>query len=721
MQYWIITSEYPPEYGGGIATYCLHNAMMLSKNGYEVSVFVSSEMGGEEVVTIQNGIRVVRFNYLHTNDTFLGHETARSFSFAKILKRYLIEEGIPVVLESQEYGGIAYFTLLYKHLHYEYFRNLKVLLTLHAPAFLYYEYNRVPSYRLPYFWVGEMEKWCIIAASKLNCPGNFLIDAIQPFFTQRISNEISVVPYPFKNESTPTITKDDNRNRWYFFGKMTPQKGIIPLLTSCQKLWNGGWNKRMTIIGGGDHYYHPENMLMSEWVKAKFAHELAKGQLVLLGNLSKEEWTRETKYPSVIVIPSIGDNYPFTVLESMSNGHIVLASKQGGQSEIIIHGENGFLFDHTIEGDLEAKILDIENLPLTVLQTIKNNAVNSVSKRHDYAEVFKIKSRLIKELLDKNETIEQFPFTRPHNKVDRGATTSPFSKGKLSVIVPFYNMGNTIKETLTSISNIEYDNYEVLVINDGSTDPKSINEINTLQGSFKFRLINQSNQGLSSARNKGVEEAAGEFIAFIDADDKVDSKFYKKAVSLLQLKKNIYFVGSWVNYFENSTGIWPSFTPEFPYLLYFNMVCGGGLVYKKSAYEEAGRNDGKLEYGLEDWESVISLVGSGRHGVVIPEPLYHYRIRKGSMARRFTVEKILFSTKYISLKHSSLYSQYAGELTSLLNANGPGYKIDNPTLDYEKKQSIPDWLPFKETIISTIRKSPFVKKIALGIYKAVKK
>ena len=674
-KYWLLTSEYPPEYGGGIATYCLHNAQMLRANGYDVSVFVCSETNKYEIISTEADVRVIRFNTAIEDLPHLGYETARSFQIAEILKRYMLAEGVPSILESQEYGGIAYFTLLYKHLNYSSFCDLKILLTLHAPAFLYYEYNRVPSYRLPYFWVGEMEKWCIIAANKLNSPGQFLIDAIQPFFKQKMADEISVVPYPFKNEFIPNIANDDNRDRWYFFGKMTPQKGIIPLLTSCQKLWNRGWKKRMTIIGGGDHYYHPENMLMSEWVKTKFSHELTTRQLVLLGNLSKEEWTKEIKSPSVIVIPSIGDNYPFTVLESMSNGHIVLASKQGGQSEIIIHGENGFIFDHAIEGDLEAKILDIENLPLHVIQAIKYNAVNSISKRHDYAEVFKIKSRLIKELLDKNEAIEQFPFTRPHNKVNRGLSTSPSIKGKLSVIIPFYNMGNTIKETLTSISSIEYDNYEVLVINDGSTDPQSINEINNLQGSFKFRLINQLNQGLSSARNKGVEEATGEFIAFIDADDKVDSKFYKKAVSLLQLKQNIYFVGSWVNYFENSTGIWPSFTPEFPYLLYFNMVCGGGLVYKKSAYEEAGRNDSKLEYGLEDWESVISLVGSGRHGVVIPEPLYHYRIRKGSMARRFTIEKILYSTKYISLKHSLLYSQYASELTSLLNANGPGTKL----------------------------------------------
>ncbi|TWI83673.1 glycosyltransferase involved in cell wall biosynthesis [Lacibacter cauensis] len=721
MRYWILTSEYPPEYGGGIATYCYHNAQMLKEKGYEVSIFVTSEISLPEIIKFEHGIRVIRFNCNTEQYPHLGYETARSFLFARAIENHMAKEGIPDILESQEYGGIAYFTLLYKHLNYAFFGNLKVLLTLHAPAFLYYEYNKVPSYSLPYFWIGEMEKWCIHAADKLNSPGHFLINAIQPFFLESLTEKISIIRYPYKNVSPVTIQQNEIRNNWFFFGKMTPQKGIIPLLIACKKLWSKGWKRKLIIIGGGDHYYHPENMLMSDWIKLRFSAELRKQQLILLGNLSQENWTDKTKNGGIIIIPSIGDNYPFTVLESMSNGQIVLASKQGGQSEIIIHCKNGFLFDHTIHGDLEAKILLIESMPLNELQKIRQEAVRSVNNLHNYDKVFSEKKTLINNLLEQATKSDVFPFLRPQIKVRKEVSVKEIINNKLSIIIPFFNMGKTVKETLSSVYNIEYDNFEVIVINDGSTEEESVKELNKLQKAFGFRLINQSNYGLSFARNRGAEEASGEYIAFIDADDKIDPKFYRAAISVLQSKSNVYFVGSWVRYFENSNGIWPSFTPELPYLLYYNMVCGGGLVYKKIAYLEAGKNDEALEYGLEDWESVLSLVKSGRQGIVLPEPFYQYRIRKGSMARRFTSEKILYSIKYITNKHSDVFSEYAQDLTLLLNANGPGYKIDNPTLDYSKRRSLPKWLPFKSFIFYSIRKHLHVKKFALKIYKAVKK
>ena len=90
---------------------------------------------------------------------------------------------------------------------------------------------------------------------------------------------------------------------------------------------------------------------------------------------------------------------------------------------------------------------------------------------------------------------------------------------KFSIIVPAYNVAQYIEECIESILNQDYDNYEIIVVDDGATDetPKILDEI--ASKSEKVRVIHQKNGGLSAARNSGIEAASGEYILFLDGDD----------------------------------------------------------------------------------------------------------------------------------------------------------------------------------------------------------
>lgn len=87
----------------------------------------------------------------------------------------------------------------------------------------------------------------------------------------------------------------------------------------------------------------------------------------------------------------------------------------------------------------------------------------------------------------------------------------------ISVIIPLYNKGTSIYKTLYSILSQTYNDYEIIVIDDGSTDngPDKVRSINNK----KIKLVTQQNQGVSAARNRGIKESAGEWILFLDADD----------------------------------------------------------------------------------------------------------------------------------------------------------------------------------------------------------
>ena len=103
---------------------------------------------------------------------------------------------------------------------------------------------------------------------------------------------------------------------------------------------------------------------------------------------------------------------------------------------------------------------------------------------------------------------------------------------KFSIIVPVYNVEKYIKKCIDSILNQTYKNYEIIIINDGSTDNSS-KIINNYKKNKKIKIITQKNKGLSAARNKGIKLATGDYILFIDSDDYIDENL------LLILNKKI--------------------------------------------------------------------------------------------------------------------------------------------------------------------------------------
>lgn len=116
---------------------------------------------------------------------------------------------------------------------------------------------------------------------------------------------------------------------------------------------------------------------------------------------------------------------------------------------------------------------------------------------------------------------------------------------KLSVVIPLYNKAQSIIHTLDSVLAQSYTDYEVVIVNDGSSDlSQSVVEeyIKFLNGdklkSFslengKIKLINQPNGGVSSARNRGIQEAQGEYVLFLDADDLWDEDYLAEQVRMI--------------------------------------------------------------------------------------------------------------------------------------------------------------------------------------------
>lgn len=192
---------------------------------------------------------------------------------------------------------------------------------------------------------------------------------------------------------------------------------------------------------------------------------------------------------------------------------------------------------------------------------------------------------------------------------------------KVSIIIPCFNQGQYLKEAVDSVLASTYENIEIIVVNDGSTEYLDVLENFSAP---KTKIIHQDNQGVSSARNNGIKIAAGKYILPLDADDKIHSEYIEKAVKVLEENSDVGIVYCRAAYFGSVNGEWKLKEHKFPNYLWENGIFCSAM-YRKSDWERSGGYKPEMENGNEDWEFWITLSELGIKAYKIPEILFYYR------------------------------------------------------------------------------------------------
>lgn len=188
----------------------------------------------------------------------------------------------------------------------------------------------------------------------------------------------------------------------------------------------------------------------------------------------------------------------------------------------------------------------------------------------------------------------------------------------ISVVIPLYNKEKSIHSTLQSVCSQTYSNFEVIVVDDGSTDNGC-----AIAKSFpdkRIRVYNKSNGGVCSARNLGIRESLGRYIAFLDADDQWDKQYLEEQIRMIQ---NFPEAAMWgINFAELSHGklvrkLATGLPKEFRGYVehYFKMpgrvsdlFCSSSVVIRKDVFRKVGNFDEKIKYGEDNdmWFRIIS-------------------------------------------------------------------------------------------------------------------
>jgi len=231
----------------------------------------------------------------------------------------------------------------------------------------------------------------------------------------------------------------------------------------------------------------------------------------------------------------------------------------------------------------------------------------------------------------------------------------------VSIIIPCYNQGRYISETLDCLLKQSYENWEAIIVNDGSTDySESIIE-KWLKLDRRFKYINKDNEGVAIARNIGIKSAIGEFVLPLDADDLISQDYIEKCIQLFRSSPQIKLIYPIVELFGNSTGKWN--LPEYSYkaLLLDNMIVCSGM-FKRSDFLKTNGYDPQFVHGLEDWEFWISFLSPDDIVYKIPETHFFYRIKEVSRNSSLKNEHIAEASRKIYSKHINKYNEILGSM-----------------------------------------------------------
>ena len=204
-------------------------------------------------------------------------------------------------------------------------------------------------------------------------------------------------------------------------------------------------------------------------------------------------------------------------------------------------------------------------------------------------------------------------------------------KTEISIIIPCYNQAQYLDECLDSVLNQIYQDWECIIVDDGSPDNTEETAKKWTEKDSRFKYLKKENGGISFARNVGIDYAIGKYILPLDADDKISTDYLSEAIKVFEKEPEttLVYCKAWL--FDAETGLWD--LPEYDYFeLLFNNHIYCSAVFKKEDWVRAEGYDEKMKIGLEDWDFWLRILN--RESVVVQLPIVGFFYRKKQVSRQ---------------------------------------------------------------------------------------
>jgi glycosyltransferase involved in cell wall biosynthesis/GT2 family glycosyltransferase len=395
-----------------------------------------------------------------------------------------------------------------------------------------------------------------------------------------------------------------------FFGRLETRKGLEIFVRGLKAL-NADTRQRIRQVhfvgkvgavsaGRGDDY------IRSELAALGVPHSL------VTDRASQEAIAYLDQASATIFMPSLMDNFPFTVLESARIGLPIQAARVGGIPEML--GEE-CLFDPSVIAlrDRLSQVLQGEPPPARLL---------------------------VDPLRLTEEAVSAFKSLRLMAVSVSAEPADP----KVSICVPFFNYGRYLPALLRSLRAQTYTNLDVVILDDGSTDKHSIDVFDQLKNDPEYagyRFLRHANQGIGATRNAAAAAAQGEFLIFVDADNLARPEMVRTFVECIQRTGADVLTCHFDAFRDEGGEQWPekilySYLPIGPAVeagWRQNVFGDANFCIRREVFEASGGFSPMRDASWEDWELLARLTLAGYKLDVIPRSLFWYRHTEMGVSR----------------------------------------------------------------------------------------
>ena len=235
----------------------------------------------------------------------------------------------------------------------------------------------------------------------------------------------------------------------------------------------------------------------------------------------------------------------------------------------------------------------------------------------------------------------------------------PLLMVEISIIIPVFNSGSFLYDSVKSVRNSIGGSFEIILVDDGSTDSITIETLNSFS-EHEVLILRKENGGPASARNLGVKHAKGDFLFFLDSDNTIRPDYLKRAIDVINNEEKIGVVYSKPNFigdFHNLSQRFITKAFNFDSLLAGNYIDMCSLVRRQAFEDVGGFDESKSLIGWEDWDLWIRIANKGWDFHYIDQVLFDYRVRGDSLMGSADVGRRHDMLEYIAGKHGYLFHQ----------------------------------------------------------------
>lgn len=502
-----------------------------------------------------------------------------------------------------------------------------VELVVHCHGATHYLENASQTwYGSSHFLTAEREKISIENADTIVFPTVFLRDLYRDTGFAMTEDQVVLMRYPYHFESVQ-IEQTGPADTIIFFGKRSSMKGYSLFLATLaadegQLLKLG--IKRVVFIGPQVTDTSQDQSRLS-WLRSQFEVE------------EYPELSRNAAIAKLCsyagngfcVMPYLGDNHPYALLDVSFAGVLPLMLRAGGVGELFTAPYDSVLLADPTETSLLAKMCTLTKLSIEERQRLRVNFLANMKATQQAC----------------NDAVRSFGASRA------GTVALPLPLiGKATVIVPIFNTYlPLISDLVFGLNNQSLSPVEIIFIDDASQQGYALDLDELLRRELRlpYRIISHSvNRGLAGARNTGLKAANTEYVINIDSDDVPLNDFVRNIVRRLDAEPQCAAAVPYLKAFEEDSDF-----NEQLFGGYIYRPLGDGVIasqldnnlghansgYRRSVVSELGGWDEREKSMWEDWALFLKLASSGHRIGIIPKVDCLYRVRKQSMLRTYKV------------------------------------------------------------------------------------